>query len=725
MHKKPLKEGLIFFSNLLRFYLVLKSNYPNLKKAYPIPMQAYFNIHHFKFCSIFLWVILSSFSVNNSVYAQEDIKKSLQQKIKKYKENNNFHRDTTYVNLLYQLGMQYAQYNLDSLLIISNESIKLGKSIPYPKGEAQGYLIEGLYYSNIGKQDRAIWYFKKSVSIAIINSETNLLLESKIKLAAEYKYKEDYANALKHYLDAIEIAKIYNNEVYLSKCYLNISAIYRVQKEYEQTISFLSKSLKINELNKDEAQVGKTLNNLTACFIEMGDLESASTSINRAISIFEKVKLDSWLSYAYELKGSIYTKKGKFNQALRWLSKSEKIHANIDKGRYKIPLYINLAKTYFGLKDYDTAESYALMALQISKKLNILEERDLTLKVLYEIKKADSDFEKALTYLEELKATSDTINNNNNIKELRILKSNLEFEQEKEQYISESQQKHTLQLSYIYFSILIILAFAIIIFILKKNNKTQNTLNEKLLENTEALKKNQTHLNEANNTKIRLFSIIAHDLKGPINSFKSLLDLFNNRELSKIEFMEFMPEIGKNIDSIAFTLNNLLTWGQSQMNGLSTKPDFISIKKLVDESFRLLSKQAEVKSISTINNIDENVIAWSDRDQIDVVIRNLISNAVKFTREHGTITVSAVEEAQFWKIQVKDNGVGMGEESVANVFTEKETAIAYGTLNEKGTGLGLRVCKEMVENNGGRIWVESKIDQGSTFSFTLPKTEKT
>ncbi|GAL77856.1 two-component system sensor histidine kinase [Algibacter lectus] len=154
------------------------------------------------------------------------------------------------------------------------------------------------------------------------------------------------------------------------------------------------------------------------------------------------------------------------------------------------------------------------MALHLSKKLNTLEQRDLTLEVLYQIKKADDNFENALAYLEELKAISDTINKNNNIKELRILKSNLEFEQEKEQYISESQQKHTLQLSYIYFSILIILAFAIIIFILKKNNKTQNRLNEKLLENTEALKNNQTHLNEANNTKIRLFSIIAHDLKG-------------------------------------------------------------------------------------------------------------------------------------------------------------------------------------------------------------------
>ncbi|GAL77859.1 two-component system sensor histidine kinase [Algibacter lectus] len=238
------------------------------------------------------------------------------------------------------------------------------------------------------------------------------------------------------------------------------------------------------------------------------------------------------------------------------------------------------------------------------------------------------------------------------------------------------------------------------------------------------LKKNEIHLNGANNTKIRLFSIIAHDLKGPINSFKSLLDLFNNSKVSQTEFMHFMPQIGENIESIAFTLNNLLTWGQSQMNGLSTKPDFINVNTLVEDSLRLLSKQADVKSISTINKVEDHVITWSDRDQIDIVIRNLISNAVKFTRAHGTITVAAIEQNEFWQIQIKDNGVGMSEDVLTNIFSEKETSTTYGTQNEKGTGLGLRVCKEMVENNGGTIWVESEIEKGSTFYFTLPKGEK-
>jgi signal transduction histidine kinase len=684
-------------------------------------MQLYFKRRYLNLCNILLCTIFLILAFNQSLFSQEATKNTLENKIKDYRETKNFQQDTTYINLLYSLGIQYADYNLDSLLIISNESIKLSKSLKYIKGEVQGNIMEGLYYSNIGKQDRAISYFQKALKYAKSIREINLIIESKIKLAAELKYKENYAKALKEYLEAIDISKIYNKDKYLSKCYVNISAIYRVQKEYKQTISFLTKAMEINKKDGDSIHVAKNLNNLAACYIHIEDFNSATKSVNEAISIFEKAKLDSWLSYAYELKGVIYSKKGKFYTALKWLNKSENIHERIDKGRYKIPLYTNLAKTYFQLKNYEVSEQYALKSLEISKSLNILEERDITLNLLYEIGKATENYEKALAYLEELKLVSDTINKNNNITELRILKSNLEFEQEKEKYISENEQQNALQKRYIYFSIVIILVFSIIIFILKRNNKTQNTLNEKLINNTTALKKNEEHLNIANNTKSKLFSIIAHDLKGPINSFKSLFDLFNKSELNQTEFMQFMPQIGENIDSISFTLNNLLSWGQSQMEGLTTTPSFTNISVLVDNNFRLLSKQAQLKSISFLNNVDKKIIAWCDKDQIDVVIRNLISNAAKFTRKDGSIKVKASELPNYWQISIQDNGIGIKPNRIKSLFDTEKMTSSYGTLNEKGTGLGLRVCKEMVENNGGRIWVESTLDIGSTFHFTIPK----
>ncbi|WP_158850270.1 ATP-binding protein [Algibacter sp. L1A34] len=672
----------------------------------------------------FLSIIFILLSYNFTAFAQEDIKKDLQSKIKILRETPNFKKDTTYINLLFEMGKQYLQYNVDSLLIVSNESIKFSKAIKYPKGEIQGYLIQGNYYSDIGEKDQAIAFFLKALSQAKAINNLDLLLQSKVKLATEYKYKEDYAHALKEYLDGIEIAKKNNKNKWLSICYINISVIYNVQKEESQAILFLTKAMEINKKGDDDILTAKTLANLASSYIEIGDFKSATDNINEAISIFEDAKLDLWLTYIYELKAAIYLKQEKFNDALIWLKKSEVIHNGIDQTRFKIPLYTFLAKAYLGLKNYDVAEAYGIAALEISKKLSAVEERDITLEVLYKIEKDNKQPEKALAYLEELKAIRDTINKNNNIQELRILKSNLESVQEKEQYILKNEKKDAKQLSYTYISALIILAFSIIIIILKKNNKTQNILNKKLIENTEALKRNEARLNDANNTKNKLFSIIAHDLKGPINSFKSLFDLFNKSELTTTEFMEFMPQISENIDSIAFTLNNLLSWGQTQMNGLVTKPNYTTIKTLVDESIKLLSKQAEAKSITTTNNIDLKVITWCDKNQIDIVIRNLISNAVKFTRKHGTITIDASEKSGFWEIVVKDNGVGMREDYQINLFKEEETVTSYGTNNEKGTGLGIRVCKEMVKINGGTIWVESVLNQGSSFYFTIPKTKK-
>lgn len=686
-------------------------------------MHNILNITRHKFSTLFIWFVLGLVCSSISVVAQEDVKKELQRKIKILKDRPNYKRDTAYINLLYKLGSEYNDFVLDSSLIVSNETIKLSEAINYIKGESNGYIIKGNYYSDIGEQDQAISCFSMAHLKAQEINDLRLVLQSKSRLATEYMHKGEFAKSLKTYLRGIELAKEIKDDSWLSTYYINISVLYSLQKEYDQTIFFLKKAMELNKKVQNQKIAGITLSNLAFTYIEMGDLESASIDIDEAISIFKELKLDFWLTYAYETKATIYFKKDEFNNAITWLEKSEDIHKRIDQTRYKIPLYLLFAQVYFELDKYKLAEDYGVKALDLSEELNDLENRDEILKILYKIKKEEENYTSALGYLEELKAISDTLNKNNNKKELRLLKSNLEFEQEKEQYILDTKRKYDKQRNYIVLSVIIILAFLVIIIILKTNNKMQNVLNQKLLENTKALEKNEIRLNEANNTKNKLFSIIAHDLKGPVNSFKGLFDLFNKSQLTHSDFMEFMPQMSSNIDSIAFTLNNLLTWGQTQMDGLVTQPSFTNIKVLVDENIALLSKQAELKSIETINTIPEDLMSWCDKNQMDIVIRNLISNAVKFTREAGTITISASQKSNFWVIAVKDNGVGISKEGLVNIFKDDDTSTSYGTKNEKGTGLGLRVCKEMVKNNGGCIWAESEPNQGATFYFTVRKTK--
>jgi len=202
------------------------------------------------------------------------------------------------------------------------------------------------------------------------------------------------------------------------------------------------------------------------------------------------------------------------------------------------------------------------------------------------------------------------------------------------------------------------------------------------------------------------------------------LNLFSTGQIDKNDLIKYIPKLKGDVDHIFFTLNNLLTWGVAQMNGTVTRPKVISVKRLVNNNINFLSEMAAGKSLKMIDHLPDSPMILADEDQIDIVIRNLISNSIKFTPENGLITVEAQEENDYWVFMVRDTGVGMSEEIQKKIFNNKDNMTTYGTNNEKGTGLGLSLCKEMVEKNGGEIWVKSEPNKGSTFFFKLPKVAK-
>lgn len=669
--------------------------------------------------TIFLW----GFSLLNlsSLKAQVSKKDSIYTNIQHYKLKTNYQKDTVYINLLYTYGKSYGFQNLDSLLILAEKTIDLSKRIDYTKGIARGHIILGNYYSDTGDTNKAIESFKKALNSAEQINDVQIIIMSKSSLATAYTNKGDYAKALKEYLTGIEIAKENNLEDSLSILYVNITVVYSMQNDYEQCIYFLTKAMKLNKKIDNKRLTAITLTNLASSYIDSDDFENATKKVDEAIVLLEKLQLQDWLTFAYELKATIYLEQEKFEEALNWFKKSEKLHESIKQERYKIPMFNGISKAYFNLKEYEKTEYYALKGLEIGDKLDILDQRDEILETLYELKKATNNPIDALGYLEKFKAISDTINKKNNEKELRFLKSNLEFDQEKERYILENEKVVAKQRLYFYGALLIILAFSIIIYILRRNNKIQSLLYRKLTVKTKQLQKKEKHLLNSNNTKTKLFSVIAHDLKGPINSFKSMFDMLSAKQMSSNEFIGFVPTMGESIDSIAFTLNNLLSWGQTQMNGIVTKPENTCITTLVNQNNALLSKMAAKKSISLENNISEKVLAWCDKNQISIVIRNLTSNALKFTPENGSISFGANEKGKYWEVYVKDTGIGISDSALDKIFNTEENFTTYGTNNEKGTGLGLVLCKEMIEKNNGEIYVKSSSDKGTCFYFTVPK----
>jgi two-component system sensor histidine kinase/response regulator len=276
-----------------------------------------------------------------------------------------------------------------------------------------------------------------------------------------------------------------------------------------------------------------------------------------------------------------------------------------------------------------------------------------------------------------------------------------------------------------------VLLFVVFLYYFKKQNlryqKLIETKNEELeqheiqlLQQKQQLEESNSQLVKLNATKEKLFSIVAHDIRTPIGGLKTSLDLLNQQIISKEEFMELSQELAVRVNYMQGNLDNLLEWSQSQMKGIEVKPQPYLLKSLVLDSLELLQQSLAIKNIKIDLDIPPHYKIHADTNHIKLVIRNLVTNAIKFSYKGSTIYLQATKQNPFIIFSVKDSGTGMPSEKAVSIFQQHEITSAYGTQNERGTGLGLVLCKEFIDKNGGEIWAESEEGKGSTFSFSIP-----
>jgi signal transduction histidine kinase len=236
------------------------------------------------------------------------------------------------------------------------------------------------------------------------------------------------------------------------------------------------------------------------------------------------------------------------------------------------------------------------------------------------------------------------------------------------------------------------------------------------------IKDNEFRLIELNATKDKFFSIIAHDLKSPLGSIiglsERLIEKVKGKEYAKIE--KFANLILESSNGVSNLLTNLMVWAQSQTGKLVFNPVQFDIVPLVLEVTQLLKEVAFQKSIIIENNLPSHVPIIADKEMISTVLRNLISNALKFTKEGGLISISAEYRPNYLVVIVADNGVGITKDRIDKIFEISENNSTPGTHSEKGTGLGLILCKEFMEKINGKIWVESVDGQGTSFFLSIP-----
>jgi two-component system, sensor histidine kinase and response regulator len=245
---------------------------------------------------------------------------------------------------------------------------------------------------------------------------------------------------------------------------------------------------------------------------------------------------------------------------------------------------------------------------------------------------------------------------------------------------------------------------------------------EKSRKSLEAL---NNELKASNDTKDKLFSIISHDLLGPIGNIRESLDLIasDKVEMDRQHLVEFIKAMWKTTSNAYNLLENLLYWARNQQGRMVYNPRRLDLNQLIHETFALLAGMADNKNIILKTSLIKAHDVIADKNALKTILRNLVSNAIKFTRPGGEIVVKVKDTGtDFLQISVSDNGVGMDAETMKNLFGKTKNEPKWGTSGEKGVGLGLVITKEFVEKHDGKIWVESESGRGSTFYFTLPVT---
>ncbi len=253
-------------------------------------------------------------------------------------------------------------------------------------------------------------------------------------------------------------------------------------------------------------------------------------------------------------------------------------------------------------------------------------------------------------------------------------------------------------------------------------NKALHDTNEEIRRQSLKLQEQAEQLDQLNGMQTKLFSIISHDLKAPMYALRNLFTTMEVQKMPAKDIKEFIPEVQKDLNYTVSLMENLLHWAKAQMKSHSVNPQALEADELLEEVARVLKLQAEAKGIIIENKAPEGIIISADRDMISLVVRNLISNAIKFTPEGGRITIGAKSMSTFADIFVEDTGRGIPSHELEKINSQ-EFFTTNGTAQEQGTGLGLMLCRDFLEKNGGKLRIESELGKGSRFSFTLPKAE--
>ncbi len=633
-------------------------------------------------------------------FAQKQVKDSLEVSFESAKEDSNK------VLLAYQLAWKFLDSEPEKSKLYASAGLEVARKAHFTRGEVILLNRLGDYHYRQGNYDLGVNYATQSLKIA-----------EKIK-----------------------------NISGMADAYVLMSIIYSSGlRQYDWALEYSLKALDFHQQDKNKNGMAATYNLIANIYTHTKkDFVNAHQYSEKAIAIARELRFDSFLGWCLNIRGTIYDNEGKLDSALTYFEQSNLSYqkANDMLGIASNAIYIG--DIYLKQRKLANAKNTYQQAIPRIQKLNAKPLLQGAYRGLAKVYGAQKQYDSAFNYQSLYADLKDTLLNEQTTQKIALIQKAYEQEQqnvkiallEKEKQLAE-EGKYT----YTIIFIVCVLTFLVILLIIIRNNQQKRKVNQLLQEkNAEIASQNknlqQSHeeiaiqrdivagqnikLQEVNTTKDKLFSIVSHDLRSPIGSLRNLLSLIATDKVTPAEFDLFFPKLNRSVENIHDMLDNILNWSYSQMGGIKNTPNYLTINELIKNNINLFADIAKNKSIEIVQEMSQDYTVFADENQLKLILRNLASNALKFTKKGGKITFDTLQNGEMIEISVADTGVGMDSNQLKNLFQISTNFTTYGTQGEKGTGLGLLLCKEMVEKNGGKIWVESKEDLGSKFIFSLP-----
>lgn len=549
-------------------------------------------------------------------------------------------------------------------------------------------------------------------------------------IAATYEQRNFYSVAIETTLKAYQIFSEGGDSVGMANCNITSGNIYRNQKLYKKSAEYHHLSYIYFKAHGPDHRFAITALNYGEALFYLDSIPKAKRILKQAIEINNKVNNLSAQTFAYKAMGLIYDKQQQYDSAEYYYLLA--INASKVLGKYSqkeatVESLIKLSTIYKKLNKNDKLIEILLDAELFNQKYNVsIGLTDIYLS-LAEYYSSNGNLKMSNLYIKKYRAVKDSLetielqsreaalNTVYNTLKLELENNVLEEQRIESQNLIKKQRVRLIGIFLLAVAALSALVYALLQrSSLKKSNKL---LNKQAIQ----IKQKSKELEELNASKDKMFSIVTHDLKSPLHSMLGFSDLVKNylKDLSEEEIIQMIDSLKDKVSATLTMMENLTEWAKLQMDKASIFPKKFNMTKMVLSINKVYQSSAGLKGIKLLIDMESDLYAYADSDQIELIIRNLMNNAIKFTPKGGTISITGIQESDRLLIKIADTGKGLTDDEKENLFKLSMTS-TRGTEGEKGSGLGLILCQEYAHKNNASISVTSQVNNGSVFTLALP-----